>query len=96
MVGHSAPASRNYGHEVCIAWVNGLGDRSAAFAVARDPDSEDLYTKARAELLIVEIIWAGANFMTEPEDAFTQQKVEIVARSLHEFLNDADWAEGSN
>ena len=86
VVGHRLPGSRDYGYEVCSAWVQGLAERSSSFAAAINPKVENLYARARAELLIVEIIWAGANYMTDSEDEFMNAKVDIVARSLHDFM----------
>lgn len=87
VIGYRPPDSRNFGHEVCLAWVQGLSKQAPAFAEALKDEPENNYAKARAELLIVEIVWAGANFMTDHQDELARAKVELIATALRDFLH---------
>lgn len=94
VVGYRPPDSRNFGQEVCLAWVQGLSRQAPAFAAVLDKNFKDNTVKARAELLIVQIVWAGANFMVDKQDALARAKVELVATTLHEFLHDPRCVKG--
>jgi len=87
MIGYRPPDSRNFGHEVCLAWVQGLSKQAPAFAEALKDKKGNNHAKARAELLIVEIVWAGANFMSDHQDELARAKVELVATALYDFLH---------
>jgi AcrR family transcriptional regulator len=77
-----------YGLPVIDAWIHALSGRAPAFAAAVSATSPDTNARVRAQLLIVEIAWAGEHISTNKDAAFTEQAVTLVARSLHDFLND--------
>ena len=88
VVGHRPPDSPNYGLDVVDAWITALATRSPAFAAAADRDKANVKARAQAELLVIEIVWAGCNVLVDSANEFTGETVELVAAHLHKFLND--------
>ena len=68
------------------AWIEALSHRAPAFAAATR--RTDINARARAQLLIIEIVWAAGNIVRDKGSGFTEETVTLVARSLYEFLND--------
>lgn len=77
-----------YGLAAIDAWINTLGRRAPAFAAAVSKSPVDIEARARAQLLIVEIAWAGETVSLNQDAAFTDAAVTMVATSLHDFLNE--------
>jgi AcrR family transcriptional regulator len=83
------PANRlNYGLATTDSWINALSGRAPAFAAAVNGKGQDINGRACAELLVIDIVWAGANVVRDKTSAFTEETVTIVAKSLHGFIND--------
>jgi AcrR family transcriptional regulator len=78
----------NYGLETVDVWINALGRRAPAFAAAAAGKGQDIEARAMAEILVIEIVWAAGNVARNKGAAFTDATVAIVAKSLHDFLND--------
>ncbi len=78
---------QNYGLTAVDVWIKALGARSAAFTAAAS--KANVVARARAEILIIEIVWAGGNVLRNKLDPFTKQTVLLVAQSLHDFINDS-------
>jgi AcrR family transcriptional regulator len=85
-----------YGLAALEAWIAALGRRAPAFAAAARKVSPDTDARARAQLLMIEITWAGQNLSMNKDSAFNERAVEIVAGSLHEFLNDPRFHSGAS
>ncbi|MFC4312542.1 TetR family transcriptional regulator [Steroidobacter flavus] len=77
-----------YGLAAIAAWVTALARRAPAFAAAVRKTSPDVAARARAQLLIIEIAWAGETISMNADRAFVDEAVRMVATSLHEFLSD--------
>jgi AcrR family transcriptional regulator len=77
-----------YGLAAIDSWIQALSRRAPAFAAAVRAMPPDVNARARAQLLIIEIAWAGEHICMGEDAAFTEQAVAMVAASLHEFLND--------
>jgi AcrR family transcriptional regulator len=77
-----------FGFAAIDAWVEALSRRAPAFAAAARKTSPDINARARAQLLLIEITWAGEHISMNKEAAFTEEAVTMVATSLHDFLND--------
>jgi AcrR family transcriptional regulator len=77
-----------YGLALIDAWIQALGSRAPAFAAAVKETPPDVNARARAQLLIIEVAWAGEHISMNKEAAFTEQAVSLVATALHDFLND--------
>jgi len=88
IIGHRPASSPNYGRSVGYAWLSALATRSRAFAVALDENSKDPYPAARAELLVIEIVWACATTAVNSDDKVGVARVEIVADALCNFMRD--------
>ncbi|GAB3101034.1 TetR/AcrR family transcriptional regulator [Pseudomaricurvus hydrocarbonicus] len=88
IVGHRSKSSPNYGRNVGYAWLSALAERSRAFAIAMDDNCQDPYPRARAELLVIEIVWACASAVTNPDDKVGLVRVEVVADALCGFMRD--------
>jgi AcrR family transcriptional regulator len=78
----------NYGLATTDAWINALSSRAPAFAAAVNGKGQDINARAQAELLMIDIVWAGANVVRNKTGAFTEETVSVVAKSLHDFIND--------
>jgi AcrR family transcriptional regulator len=92
---HRPPDSPHHGLATVDAWIEALGHRAPAFAAAAG--KTDVNARARADLLIIEIVWAAGNIVRDKGSAFTAETVTLVARALDEFLNDARFhAKASN
>ena len=76
----------NQGLATIDAWIEALGHRAPAFAAAAL--RTDIHAATRAQLLIIEIVWAAGNIVRDRGSAFTAEAVTLVVRSLYEFLND--------
>jgi AcrR family transcriptional regulator len=68
------------------AWIEVLSHRAPAFAAATR--KADINARARADLLILDIVWAAGNVVRDKGSAFTEETLALVAKSLGEFLND--------
>jgi AcrR family transcriptional regulator len=77
-----------YGFAAIDAWIQALSRRAPAFAAAVRETSPDINARARAQLIIIEIAWAGEHISMNKDAAFTEEAVTMVATSLHEFLTD--------
>jgi hypothetical protein len=77
-----------YGFAAIDAWIQALGRRAPAFAAAVRGTPRDIEAQARAQLLIIQIAWAGEHISMNKDVAFTEQAVTMVATALHEFIND--------
>lgn len=88
ILGHRPANSPNYASSVGYVWLTALAERSRAFAVAMDEQSEDPYPRARAQLLVIEIVWACASAVTNPDDKVGAARVDIVADALCRFMRD--------
>jgi AcrR family transcriptional regulator len=77
-----------FGLAAIHAWVQALSPHAPAFAAAVGETPPDVDAEVRAQLLIIEIVWAGEHISTNKEAALTEQAVAMVAASLHDFLND--------
>jgi AcrR family transcriptional regulator len=78
---------RSYGLAAIEAWIAALGRRAPAFAAAVRKSSPDVEARARAQLLVIEIAWAGENVSMNRDPAFADAAVTMVATALHDFLN---------
>ena len=87
-VGHRPVGSPHYGLEIVDAWISGLATRSEVFAKAKSKTKTNVSARAWAELLVIEIVWAASNVLAHPRSNFTRKTVEIVALSLHRFINE--------
>lgn len=77
-----------YGLAAIAAWVTALSRRAPAFAAAVRKTSPDVEAAARAQLLIIEVAWAGEMISMNGDKAFANAAVKMVATSLHQFLTD--------
>ena len=77
-----------YGLAVLESWIRALSSRAPAFAAAVRQTPPDVYARARAQLLLIEINWAGELIAMDKEAAFTEEAVAMVATALHDFLNE--------
>lgn len=77
-----------FGFAAIDAWVQALSRHAPAFAAAVRETSVDIIARARAQLLIIEIVWAGEHISTNKNAVVTEQAVALVAASLHDFLHD--------
>lgn len=84
-----------YGLAAIEAWIAALGRRAPAFAAAARKSPPDIYARARAQLLIIEIAWAGEAISMNRDDAFTEMALQMVATSLHEFITDPRFHAGA-
>lgn len=84
-----------YGLAALEAWAVALGRRAPAFAAAVRKTSPDTDVRARAQLLLIQITWAGENVSMNPDSDFAERAVELVAGSLHEFVNDPRFHAGT-
>lgn len=85
---HRRANRTSYGLAAIDAWISTLARRAPAFAAAIGKHPEDIEARARAQLLIIEIAWAGENISVNKGAPFTDAAVTMVATSLHDFLND--------
>jgi len=85
---HRPPDSPQPHHGLATmgAFIEALSRRAPAFAAATR--KTDVNARARADLLIIEIVWAAGNIVRDKGSAFTEETVTLVARALCEFLND--------
>jgi AcrR family transcriptional regulator len=77
-----------FGLAAIDAWVQALSRRAPAFAAAVSETPVDVIARVRAQLLILEIAWAGEHISTNKNAVLTEQAVAMVAASLHDFLHD--------
>lgn len=86
---HRPPGSSQPHHGLAAvdAWIEVLGRRAPAFAAATR--KADANARARADILIIEIVWAAGNVMRDKGSAFTKETLTLVAKSLWSFLHDA-------
>jgi AcrR family transcriptional regulator len=77
-----------FGLAAIDAWVQALSRRAPAFAAAVRETPVDVIARVRAQLLILEIAWAGEHISTNKNAVLTEQAVAMVAASLHDFLHD--------
>src|SRR5690349_10373690 len=68
-----------YGLALIDKWIQALSGRAPAFAAAVKETPPDVNARARAQLLIIEIAWAGEHISMNKEAAFTDQAVTLVA-----------------
>jgi AcrR family transcriptional regulator len=85
---HGQPNAAEYGLRAMDLWIGAMSARAPAFAAAANARTPDVNARARAALLVIEMIWAGANVAADKDSAFTRETVNLVATSLHGFLND--------
>lgn len=78
-----------FGMAAIAAWIAALARRAPAFAAAARKTSPDVEAQARAQLLIIEIAWAGETISMNRERNFVEVAVKMVATSLHAFLTDS-------
>ena len=84
-----------YGLAAISAWITALSRKAPAFAAATRKTSPDVEARARAQLLIIEVAWAGEAISASGDRAFASAAVKMVATSLHEFLTDPRFHSGS-
>jgi AcrR family transcriptional regulator len=84
-----------YGLALIEQWIAALGRSAPAFAAAARKSSPDIEARARAQLLIIEIAWAGENVSMNGDSPSTEAAVTIVATALHGFLNDPRFHSGA-
>lgn len=84
-----------YGLAVLEAWAAALSRRAPAFAAAVRKTSPDTDARVRAQLLLIELTWAGENVSMNSDTAFAERAVDVVAGALHEFLNDPRFHAGA-
>jgi AcrR family transcriptional regulator len=77
-----------YGLATLGAWIQALGRRAPAFAAAGRETPPDIDARVRAQLIMIQISWAGEHISMDKDSAFAQQAVAMVAMALHDFLND--------
>lgn len=85
---HRQANRAHYGLVAIEAWITALSRRAPAFAAAVCQSPPDISARVRAQLLILEIAWAGENISINEDAALTEAAVTMVATSLHEFLHD--------
>lgn len=85
-----------FGLAALEAWIAALGRRAPAFAAAARKVSPDIDARVRAQLLMIEITWAGQNLSMNKDSAFNERAVEVVAGSMHEFLSDPRFHSGAS
>lgn len=85
-----------FGFAVIDAWIQALSRHAPAFAAAARKTNPDVNARARAQLLLIEINWAGEHISTNKDAAFTEQAVVMVAQSLHDFLNEPRFHAGAS
>ncbi len=85
---HQHTESSKYGLEAVDMWINALGKSSPAFAAAHSRTESDVNTRARAEILVIEVVWAASNVRDKLDDPFTLETLDLVATALHKFLRD--------
>jgi AcrR family transcriptional regulator len=85
---HRSPDSSQPHHGLATmdAFIEALGHRAPAFAAAAR--KTDINARARADLLVIEIVWAAGSIERDKGSAFTEETVTLVARALYDFLND--------
>ncbi len=85
---HRPPDSPEPHHGLATvdAFIEALSRRAPAFAAATR--KTDINARARANLLIIEIVWAAGNIVRDKGSAFTGETLTLVAGSLCDFLND--------
>jgi AcrR family transcriptional regulator len=78
---HGQLTGAEYGLRAMDAWIGAMSARAPAFAAAANPSSPDMNARARAALLVIEMVWAGANVAADRNSAFTRETVGLVAAS---------------
>jgi AcrR family transcriptional regulator len=91
-VGATAAVLPDYLREMIDAKIDALGRNLAAFAAVRRPGEIGLEARARAELAIIEIFWAGKIAARDEETAYGEAVLKTVAKSLHAFIHDPRFA----
>ncbi len=89
MIGHRPPNSKNHSRSVGQAWLVSLASSSPAFARAISPDQPNLKARVKAELLLLELVWASASILSGENEALNEARVELVAQSIYDFLTTA-------
>jgi len=85
---HRQANKPRYGLAAITAWITALSRKAPAFAAAVRKTSPDVEARARAQLLIIEVAWAGEAISTSGDREFASVAVRMVATALHEFLTD--------
>ena len=85
-----------YGLAAIDEWISTFARRAPAFAAAVSKHPVDVEARARAQLLIIEIAWAGENISVHKGSPFTDAAVTMVATSLHDYLNDPRFHAGAS
>jgi AcrR family transcriptional regulator len=82
-----------YGTKIMDAWMSALGRYAPAFAAAAGGRPKCVEARARAEALVVNLIWAATNSWMRPERAFAKslsvETVNFVAQLWYDFLHDS-------
>lgn len=88
VIGLESPGGSSYGLGALETWIDGLAQKSPAFAAAVAGGSRDVAAQAQARILAIQVVWAASNAFRDPDGAATRETIALTAQSLHRFMHE--------